>query len=106
MSSVRERTIVVDFSVLPERPKLDIVQRFVEKSLGLLPTNLKSIQLHNIHHCVLIEMADPAAAAETAQQHHLKHAYRINPTTKIAIPVYVDDDTVDVRVHDLPTDRD
>lgn len=102
MSAVRDRTVVADFSVLPERPKLDIVQRFVEKSLGLRPTDFRSIQLHNIRHSVLIEMADPTAAIKTATAHHLKHAFRINPTKKIAIPVYVDDDTVDVRIHDLP----
>lgn len=102
MSAVRDRTLVVDFGVLPERPKLDIVERLVKK-LGLIPTDLRCIQLNNVRHCLLIEMADPAtAAAETAKQHHLKHAFRINETTKIAIPVYVDDNTVDVRVHDLP----
>ncbi|XP_038106388.1 uncharacterized protein LOC119766080 [Culex quinquefasciatus] len=104
MSAVRKNTLVVDFSVLPERPKLDMVQRFAEKSLGLNPTDLRSIQLHNIRHCVLIQMADPAAAVEVAVQHHLKHAFRISPTKKIAIPVYVDDDIVDVRIHDLPPD--
>lgn len=106
MSAVRKNTLVVDFSVLPERPKLDMVQRFVEKSLGLNPHDLRSIQLHNIRHCVLIQMADSTAAIQTATKHHLKHAFRINPTKKIAIPVYVDDDTVDVRIHDLPPDLD
>lgn len=104
MSARRETTLVVDFSVLSERPKLDIVQRFVEKGLGLGLTDYTSIQLHNIRHCVLIEMMDPASAIKTAQDHHLKHAIRLNPTKKIAIPVYVDDNTVDVRVHDLPPD--
>lgn len=80
------------------------VQWFVEKSMGLNFTGLRSIQLHNIHHCVLIEMTDPAAAVKTAAEHHLKHAFRISPTKKIAIPIYVDDDTVDVRIHDLPPD--
>lgn len=104
MSAVRKNTLVVDFSVLPERPKLDHVQRFVKKVLGLDSRDFRSIQLHNIRHCVLIEMADPAAAIKTANDHHLKHVFRVNLVTKIAIPVYVDDNTVDVRVHDLPPD--
>lgn len=104
MSSVRDRTVVVDFSVLPDRPKLDIVQRFVNKCLGLSSKDIQSIQLNNIRHCVLIAMADAAAASNIATAHHLKHAFRINPDKKLAIPVYVDDDTIDVRIHDLPTD--
>ncbi|EDS34764.1 translation elongation factor EF-1 alpha/Tu [Culex quinquefasciatus] len=104
MSAVRKNTLVVDFSVLPERPKLDQVQRFVKTVLGLDSRDFRSIQLHNIRHCVLIEMADPAAAIKTANDHHLKHVFRVNLVTKIAIPVYVDDNTVDVRVHDLPPD--
>ncbi|XP_052561932.1 uncharacterized protein LOC128092333 [Culex pipiens pallens] len=67
--------------------------------MGFNFTGLRSIQLHNIHHCVLIEMTDPAAAVKTAAEHHLKHAFRISPTKKIVILIYVD-----VRFHDLPPD--
>ncbi|XP_039435894.1 uncharacterized protein LOC120417792 [Culex pipiens pallens] len=102
MSAARKNTLVVDFSVLPERPKLDVVQRFVEKGLGIAASDLKSIQLHNIRHCVLIEMADPAAATKIAADNHCKYAFKANPTIKI--PVYVDDNTIDVRIHDLPLD--
>ena len=102
MSAVRKNTLVVDFSVLPERPKLEVVQRFVEKGLGITSSALKSIQLHNIRHCVLIEMAEPAAAIKIATESHLKYSFKTNPT--IRIPVYIDDNTVDVRVHDLPLD--
>lgn len=104
MSGVRKNTVVADFSVLPKRPNLELVQRFVEKGLGLDPKTLRSIQLHNIRHCVLLEMMDPDAAAETARKHHLKHTFRVKPDQKIPIPIYVDDDTIDVRVHDLPPD--
>ncbi|EDS39398.1 conserved hypothetical protein [Culex quinquefasciatus] len=102
MSADQKHKLVVDFSVLPERPKLDVVQRFVQKGLGIAPSDLRSIQLHNIRHCVLIEMADPAAAIKIADDYHLKYAFKNNPTIKI--PVYIDDNTVDVRVHDLPLD--
>lgn len=47
-------------------------------------------------------MADPAAAIKIADDYHLKYAFKNNPTIKI--PVYIDDNTVDVRVHDLPLD--
>ncbi|EDS44991.1 conserved hypothetical protein [Culex quinquefasciatus] len=102
MSAVRKNPLVVDFSVLPERPKLEVVQRFVEKGLGIVSSDLRSIQLHNIRHCVLIEMVDPAAAIKIASENHLKYAFKTHPA--IRIPVYVDDNTVDVRVHDLPLD--
>ncbi|XP_038118811.1 uncharacterized protein LOC119769642 [Culex quinquefasciatus] len=102
MSAARKNVLVVDFSVLPERPKLEVVQRFVEKGLGITSSDLKSIQLHNIRHCVHIEMADPAAATKIATENHCKYAFKTHPAIKI--PVYVDDNTVDVRVHDLPLD--
>ncbi|XP_039434222.1 uncharacterized protein LOC120416556 [Culex pipiens pallens] len=102
MSDVRKNTLVVDFSVLPERPQLEVVQRFVEKGLGIASSDLKSIQLHNIRHCVLIEMADATAASRIATENHLKYAFKTYPSTKI--PVYVDDNTIDVRIHDLPLD--
>lgn len=102
MSAARKNPLVVDFSVLPERPKLEVVQRFVEKGLGIVASDLRSIQLHNIRHCVLIEMADQAAALKIATEHHLKYAFKAHPAIKI--PVYIDDNTVDVRLHDLPLD--
>lgn len=44
-----------------------MVQRFVEKKmLGLNPNRLRSIHLHNIRPCVLIQMVDPVAAVGTA----------------------------------------
>lgn len=86
MSTVRDRTVVVDFSVLPERPKLDIVQRFVDKCIGLTSNDIKSIQLNNIRHCVLIAMADVASATNIATAHHLKHAFRINPAKRSRFP--------------------
>ena len=102
MSSVRKNILVIDFSVLPDRPNLEVVQRFVEKGLGITSSDLKSIQLHNIRHCVLIEMADPGAATKIATETHCKYAFKTHPGIKI--PVYVDDNTVDVRIHDLPLD--
>lgn len=93
MSAVRKNPLVVDFSVLPQRPKLEVVQRFVEKGLGIVSSDLRSIQLHNIRHCVLIEIADPATAIKIATENHLKYALKNT--------LY---HTVDVRVHDHPLD--
>lgn len=52
-----------------------MVQRFVEKKmLGMNPNRLRSIHLHNIRPCVLIQMVDPAAAVGTAAKLPLNRA--------------------------------
>lgn len=101
MSPVRENTIFVDFGVLSARPSLDSVKKFVEKSMGLDPAWFKCLQLHNTRNGVLIEFADLATAKKTAADHNMKHTIR-SGEKKFRIPVYVDDNAVHVRVHDLP----
>ncbi|XP_039436571.1 uncharacterized protein LOC120418310 [Culex pipiens pallens] len=101
MSSNRKNTIFVDFGVLPARPPLDSVKAFVEKSMGLEPAGIKCLQLHNTRNGVLIEMADPATATKAAADNNLKHTIRSGEKC-FRIPIYVDDNAVDVRVHDLP----
>uniref|UniRef100_A0A8D7ZU30 (northern house mosquito) hypothetical protein n=1 Tax=Culex pipiens TaxID=7175 RepID=A0A8D7ZU30_CULPI len=101
MSLARKNTIFVDFRVLPTRPTLDSVKIFVEKSMGLDPAGLKCVQLQNTRNGVLIKMANQATATKAAADNHMKHAIR-SGEKMYRIPVYVNDNDVDVRVHDLP----
>ena len=101
MGFSRKNTIFVDFGVLPARPTLDSIKNFVEKSMGLNPAGFKCLQLHNTRNGILIEMADLATATSITATNHLKHTIR-SGEKNFRIPVYVDDNAVDVRVHDLP----
>ncbi|XP_039452386.1 uncharacterized protein LOC120431315 [Culex pipiens pallens] len=69
--------------------------------MGLNPAGFKCLQLHNTRNGILIEMADLATATKVAADNHMKHVLR-SGEKNFLIPVYVDDNAVDVRVHDLP----
>uniref|UniRef100_T1DIC9 Putative l1 ele2 orf1-h 1e-20-j 4 n=1 Tax=Psorophora albipes TaxID=869069 RepID=T1DIC9_9DIPT len=102
MSDLRKNTLVVDFSVLPSRPDPSEVEEFVMKQVQLKMSDVKVLQFHNIRHCVLIDMVDKETAYRYQKEHNSKH-YMVSNKKKFAIPVYVEDGCVFVRVHDLPS---
>ncbi|XP_062699745.1 uncharacterized protein LOC134284680 [Aedes albopictus] len=100
MSTHRKNTLVVDFSVLPRRPKLDQIEEFLKDDVKIDLADVKNIQIHNIKNCVYIEMTDAGLAPRLQKQHHLKHYY-IHEGKKYYIPVYVDGPTTTVKIHDI-----
>lgn len=101
MSSLRKNTIIVDFGVLPKRPDASQVQKFLEKEIQLQLSDTTNIQLHNIRNCVFIEMINAETAQRYQNLHNNKHI--VNCDNKgFKIPVYVEKETITVRIHDLP----
>lgn len=101
MHGVRPNTLVVDFSVLPIRPEIGKVQCFLENEINLQYADVRSIQLHHIRNCVLIEMASSEIVCRYQAEHNLKRTMRCS-NKDFHIPVYLDGDAVTVRVLDLP----
>lgn len=101
MNTDRPNTVVVDFSVLPARPDLTKVHKFIMEDLKLQLSDVKQIQFHSIRKCVFIQMASFEAACQYENQHNLKHYFWCEDK-KFAIHVYVDSELATVRVHDLP----
>lgn len=102
MNSVRENTLVIDLSVLPVRPSVAHVQKFLEDQIKLQFEDVKSIQLHHTRNCVLIEMLDKEIALRYQLNHNWKRSI-VCADKAFKIPVYVDCEAVTVRVHDLPS---
>lgn len=101
MGAKRENTLVVDFSVLPKRPDVSAAQKFIYEEVKLDLADALNIQFHNVRNCVYIEMVDAATAKRYFTSHHLRHTMRCDKTD-YKIPVFVEDEAVNVRIHDLP----
>lgn len=100
MYGVRKNTLVVDFSVLPIRPEIGKVQDFLEKEINLQYADVRSIQLHHIRNCVLIEMVSTEVVCRYQSDHNLKRTM-VCSGKAFRIPVHEDGDAVTVRVLDL-----
>lgn len=101
MSTFRKNTLIVDFAVLPKRPDAARVQKFLEQDIKLQLPDTLSIQLHNIRNCVFIEMVDGETALRYQNAHNYRHEIYCGDKG-FKIPVYVEKETVTVRIHDLP----
>jgi len=103
MSSTQNSTLVLDTSVLPKRPKVSDVQKFMAEKLKLDLTLVKRIQVHNLKNIVRLGMTSLEVAEQVASKHHLKHFMECDET-QIPVPIYVESSAVDVRAFDLPED--
>lgn len=101
MGAERVNTLVVDFSVLPKRPDASAVQKFMYGELKLDLADALNIQFHNVKHCVYVEMVDAATAKRYFTAHHLQHTMQCDKKA-YKIPVFVEDEAINVRIHDLP----
>lgn len=101
MSAVRKNTLVIYLSVLPVRPSAGIIKQFLDEKLKLDMASVKNLQLHTIRNCALIEMCSLEAAERIAAAHHLKHSIAAEKKN-FNIPVYMEDCSTNVRIHDLP----
>lgn len=103
MAAARKNILVVDFSVLPVRPEIAKVEKFLCEDMKLQLKDVTTIQLQHIRNCVLIEMASDSLARQYQNVHNCQHVIPYEGRN-IKIPVYVDDAAITVRVHDLSTD--
>lgn len=101
MGTERINTLVVDFSVLPKRPDASAVQKFMYGELKLDLADAVNIQFHNVRNCVYVEMVDAATAKRYFTSHHLRHTMQCDKKN-YKIPVFVEDEAINVRIHDLP----
>lgn len=103
MANVRKNILVVDFSVLPVRPDAANIEKFLCEKIKLQLKDVAMIQFHTIRNCVLIELSDADLAKKYHDAHNMRHVVA-HEGKSFKIPVYVDDDAVTVRIHDLSTD--
>ncbi|KXJ82385.1 hypothetical protein RP20_CCG013796 [Aedes albopictus] len=101
MAATRKNTVVIDFTVLPTRPSAGSIGKFLSDELKIDMAAVKSLQLHTLRNCALVEMRSIEAAERIAASHHLKHTIEAGEK-KFHIPVYVEDTAINIRIHDLP----
>lgn len=99
----RKNTLVVDFSVLPNRLNPAEVHKFLKDQVNLDMASVKNLQLHTIRNQALIEMCSLDAAESLVSLHNMKHSLTVEKK-KFIIPIFLEDMAVNVRVHDLPPD--
>lgn len=99
----RQLCVVIDFSVMPAKPKPARVDEFIEKDVKLDWSKVRGLQLNNVTSYVYIKMDSKESAEELAEQHNLAHAMDYKGIT-YHIPFFIADGGTDVKLHDLPFD--
>lgn len=101
MSGYRKNAVVIDFGVVPTRPKIDKVRDFVFQQMCIDITKIKSLQTKMTNGQVIIETDSAELTEQLISEHHLKHRFTIDGKSYL-IPVQSIDDTREVRIYDLP----
>lgn len=101
MKNYRKNALVFDFNVMPVFPELDVIQKFFEKQVQLDLSSVQNLQVNLSRNQVIIETTTPEQAFAIAREHHSKH-YIVHQKKRFQIPIYVEDETTEVKIHDLP----
>lgn len=96
-----KNSVIIDFTVVPARPKLDRVRQFIFQQMGIAMCDIKTLQTRIIKAHVIIEVASAKLAEELAYAHNLKHTVDYEGEL-FQIPVYTADNIKEIRVFDLP----
>lgn len=99
----RKNCAVIDFSVIPTKPKPSRVHEFITSKVKLNWSQVKGLQLNNVMSRVFLKMDSPEAVEQLVEANNMKHTIEFKGTT-YEIPFFVADGAVDVKLHDLPFD--
>lgn len=102
MDDYRKDSLYLDFSGMPVRPKLDTVYELISKKINLDMTKVNCIQPSMTKARVIIELKAQSYVEELVAEHSSKHTVEHN-NKHYAIPLVPYDNTVEVRVSDLPS---
>lgn len=97
----RKHSLVIDFTAIPEKITLEQVRSFVFDKLELNISQVKNLQLSMTNARVFLEMGTTEQAEALVFEHHLKHSLQ-GADQAYAIPLYMADGSVEVKVYDLP----
>lgn len=93
-----DSTFVVNFRVLPNRPKTGDISDFLTQKLGFDLSKLKHLQI--IDSRVFVGTDSPREAQDIVQEHNLKHEVQQDGKT-FRIPLSMEDGAVEVRLHEI-----
>ncbi|XP_055529171.1 uncharacterized protein LOC129721070 [Wyeomyia smithii] len=98
---MRVNTAVIDFASCVPRPPIREVEKIIKSEMRINIDEVDSIQMHHVRNCVLITFKLLDAAEKFINENNMKHRIR-NEQLNYLIPVYMEDNAIDVRIHDLP----
>ncbi|XP_055532216.1 uncharacterized protein LOC129722635 [Wyeomyia smithii] len=98
---MRVNTAVVDLASCVPRPSLREVEKIMKSEMKINVDEVDSIEMHHVRNCVLITFKLLDAAEKFITENNMKHRIR-NEQSNYLIPVYMEDNAIDVRIHDLP----
>lgn len=101
MAAYYKNSLVIDFTVVPARPKLDRVREFVFDQMGIEMSRIKNVQTRIIKAHVVIEVESAELAEELVATHNLQHSV-VHEGKQYHIPVYTADNIKEIKVFDLP----
>lgn len=93
-----DSTFVVNFRVLPTKPKCTDISDFLTKKLGFELSQLKHLQI--IDSRVFVGTDSPQKAQDIVQEHNLKHQLQQDGKS-YNIPLSMEDGAVEVRMHEI-----
>lgn len=103
----RKNCVVLDTSILPKHPTVADIKKFIDEELKLEMSVVKTVQLHNVKNVVYLAVQSQELASRVVAAHHLNHYMECaGKKQAIPLPIYVESDAVDVRLHDLPEEMD
>lgn len=101
MTGYRRNSVILDFHVIPARPKAEQVKDFLLKKMKIDMGKTKNIQFCISKSQVIIEVESAALAEELIAQHNEQHSME-HEGKQYKIPVRSIDNAIEVKVHDLP----
>lgn len=101
MPDYRKNSMIIDFSVVPTRPTISDIHKFVFESLQITMASIKSIQLSSAKSYVYLEMESAALAEQLVAENNRKFSIKTDGG-EYEIPMYVADGGVEVKICDLP----
>ncbi|XP_058128452.1 uncharacterized protein LOC131292362 [Anopheles ziemanni] len=100
--ATREATLRLDFSKLPVRPPVKEVMEFIASKLCIAQDQVTRIHLRTTSVNVHIDVKDQNVALKIVEDHDGKHNFMCQGS-EYSIPVVMDDGSVLVKLHDLPS---
>jgi hypothetical protein len=101
MALLRPNTFVMDFGIVPGRPKKEEIHRFIYEKLELSQNDVKSLQISYYKRLVFIETTNLDKAVELVETKNLKQSIA-SDNIEYPIKLYMEDCAINVKIHDLP----
>lgn len=103
--NLRDKTFVINFSEALKKPRIETITDYMFKVLVIPTERLKSVQANLSRGVTYVEVDTEEYALEVVELHDRKHEVKYNDY-KFLVPLYMEDGTTQVRVHDLPPQMD